>query len=112
MSEELCKFCTGVHFSIAKTNLTIYRYSLNTEFTSRMHAKVDMRRKRFEQLATQINDERSSGRAAELVLFIWDFKFEILEYRYELRVWQAIRNAITRSHSLIDSLFQFRRVRL
>ncbi|CAB0003133.1 unnamed protein product [Nesidiocoris tenuis] len=25
MSEELCKFCTGVHFSIAKTNLTIYR---------------------------------------------------------------------------------------
>ncbi|CAB0005638.1 unnamed protein product [Nesidiocoris tenuis] len=34
MSEELCKFCTGVHFSIAKTNLTIYRYSLNTEFSS------------------------------------------------------------------------------
>ncbi|CAB0020220.1 unnamed protein product, partial [Nesidiocoris tenuis] len=35
MSEELCKFCTGVHFSIAKTNLTIYRvkcasYSRNT----------------------------------------------------------------------------------
>ncbi|CAB0018174.1 unnamed protein product, partial [Nesidiocoris tenuis] len=25
MSEELCKFCTGVHFSIAKTNLTIHR---------------------------------------------------------------------------------------
>ncbi|CAB0015664.1 unnamed protein product [Nesidiocoris tenuis] len=25
MSEELCKFCTGVHFSIAKTNFTIYR---------------------------------------------------------------------------------------
>ncbi|CAB0018175.1 unnamed protein product [Nesidiocoris tenuis] len=23
MSEELCKFCTGVHFSIANTNLTI-----------------------------------------------------------------------------------------
>ncbi|CAB0020982.1 unnamed protein product, partial [Nesidiocoris tenuis] len=26
MSEELCKFCTGVHFSIAKTNFTIYRW--------------------------------------------------------------------------------------
>ncbi|CAB0001111.1 unnamed protein product [Nesidiocoris tenuis] len=29
MSEELCKFCTGVHFSIAKTNLTIYRMCFN-----------------------------------------------------------------------------------
>ncbi|CAB0010457.1 unnamed protein product [Nesidiocoris tenuis] len=34
MSEELCKFCTGVHFSIAKTNFTIYRYSLNSEFST------------------------------------------------------------------------------
>ncbi|CAB0009774.1 unnamed protein product [Nesidiocoris tenuis] len=35
MSEELCKFCTGVHFPIAKTNLTIYRRSVSFSYVHR-----------------------------------------------------------------------------
>ncbi|CAA9994864.1 unnamed protein product [Nesidiocoris tenuis] len=59
ISEELCKFCTGVHFSIAKTNLTIYLAQVHLQFPrhdSLPHSP--QRTHRWWKVADRVDDEK------------------------------------------------------
>ncbi|CAA9999013.1 unnamed protein product, partial [Nesidiocoris tenuis] len=47
MSEELCKFCTGVHFSIAKTNFTIYRVNGSIVIVLKSRIGTELQKKLF-----------------------------------------------------------------